>query len=52
MKIQICWTPKPGSFWFCFSVCCACVEALPASLSTQPAGKKGPENSRCSSGER
>lgn len=25
MKIQICWTPKPGSFWFCFSMCAVCV---------------------------
>ena len=24
MKIQICWTPKPGSFWFCFSMCAVC----------------------------
>lgn len=28
MKIQICWTPKPGSFWFCFSVCAVCVCGL------------------------
>jgi len=51
MKIQICWTPNPGSFWFCFSMCAVCVwgwGALPAPLSTQPEGKKGPENNRCS----
>ena len=31
-----------------FYVCCVGGGALPAPLSTQPAGKKGPENDRCS----
>lgn len=48
MKIQICWTPKPGSSGFAF-LCVLCVCVGSACFSIYPACRqKGPENNRCS----